>query len=148
MGKQHQEKGHWVRSKGGIIVSIKSFDTILLCFKLNSLEKFWMCTLDEHFCGITTFIKVHVAFDFGLQPLWLIDINQIYLLKGLKPKNKGHKNFYECCDLTKKVYLTPIVTIWKCTPCRLLKNGLQLTLRTWFMLQKSVHLVHVLSLDI
>ena len=24
---------------------------------------------------------------------------------GLKPKNKGHTNFYECCDLTKKVYL-------------------------------------------
>ena len=24
---------------------------------------------------------------------------------GLKPKNKGHANFYECCDLTKKVYL-------------------------------------------
>ena len=29
-------------------------------------------------------------------------------LKGLKPKNKGHKNFYECCDLTKKVYLVCI----------------------------------------
>ena len=26
-------------------------------------------------------------------------------IKGLKPKNKGHTNFYECCDLTKKVYL-------------------------------------------
>ena len=24
---------------------------------------------------------------------------------GLKPENKGHTNFYECCDLTKKVYL-------------------------------------------
>ena len=24
---------------------------------------------------------------------------------GLKPKNKGHANFYECCDLTEKVYL-------------------------------------------
>ena len=24
---------------------------------------------------------------------------------GLKPKNNGHANFYECCDLTKKVYL-------------------------------------------
>ena len=47
-----------------------------------------------------------------------------------------------------KIILNSYVTIWKCTPCRLLKNGLQLTLRTWFMLQKSVHLVHVLSLDI
>ena len=26
-------------------------------------------------------------------------------MKGLKPINKGHTNFYECCDLTKKVYL-------------------------------------------
>ena len=31
-----------------------------------------------------------------------IDFNKIYQLKGLEPKNKGHKNFYECCDLTKK----------------------------------------------
>ena len=27
-------------------------------------------------------------------------------MKGLKPKNKDHTNFSECCDLTKKVYLT------------------------------------------
>ena len=25
---------------------------------------------------------------------------------GPKPKNKGHTNFYDCCDLTKKVYLS------------------------------------------
>ena len=24
----------------------------------------------------------------------------------MKPKNNDHMNFYECCDLTKKVYLT------------------------------------------
>ena len=24
---------------------------------------------------------------------------------GLRPKNKDHANFYECCDLTKKVCL-------------------------------------------
>ena len=29
---------------------------------------------------------------------------------GLKPKNKGHANFYECCDLTEKVYLLFIHT--------------------------------------
>ena len=34
-----------------------------------------------------------------------IDSSKIYRLKGLKPKNKGHMNFFECCDLTKKVYL-------------------------------------------
>ena len=33
------------------------------------------------------------------------DFSKIYHLKGLKPKNKGHMNFYECCYLTKKVYL-------------------------------------------
>ena len=26
----------------------------------------------------------------------------MYQLKCLKPKNKGHTNFYECCDLTKE----------------------------------------------
>ena len=35
----------------------------------------------------------------------LIDFSKIYQLKDLKPKNNGHANFYECCDLTKKVYL-------------------------------------------
>ena len=34
------------------------------------------------------------------------EITKIYGLKALKPKNKSHLNFYECCDLTKKVYLT------------------------------------------
>ena len=57
------------------------------------------------FCQITTFIKVCVAFVLGLQTLYLRDFSKIYQLKGLKPKNKGHANFYECCDLTKKVYL-------------------------------------------
>ena len=33
------------------------------------------------------------------------DITKIYQLKGLKPKNKDHTNFYDCCDLTQKVYL-------------------------------------------
>ena len=44
-----------------------------------------------------------MAFVFGLQALSLIDVTKTYRLKGLKAKNKGH---YECCDLTKKVYLT------------------------------------------
>ena len=29
---------------------------------------------------------------------------------GLKPKNKDHANFYDCCDLTKKVYLKDALT--------------------------------------
>ena len=28
-----------------------------------------------------------------------------FFLKGLKPKNKGHTNFYECCDLRRNIYL-------------------------------------------
>ena len=31
--------------------------------------------------------------------------SKIFQLKGLEPKNKGCTTFYECCDLTKKVYL-------------------------------------------
>ena len=31
-----------------------------------------------------------------------MDFSKIYQSKGLKPKNKGHTNFYEHCDLTKK----------------------------------------------
>ena len=30
---------------------------------------------------------------------------------GLKPKSKGHANFYECCDLMKKVYLKYIYIV-------------------------------------
>ena len=61
--------------------------------------------LDILFCQIATLIKVSLAFVFGLQTLLLIDSSKIYQLKGLKPKNKSHANFYECCDLMKKVYL-------------------------------------------
>ena len=62
-------------------------------------------TLDILFRQIATFIKVCVAFVFGLQILYSIDSTKIHQSKGLKPKNKGHTNFYECCDLMKKVYL-------------------------------------------
>ena len=50
---------------------------------------------------IPTFIKVCVAFIFGLQTLWLIDFSKLYQLKGLEPQNR-RPHFYECCDLTKK----------------------------------------------
>ena len=46
-----------------------------------------------------------MAFVFGLQTLSMKDFAKIFQLKGLKPKNKCQANFYECCDLTKKVYL-------------------------------------------
>ena len=34
-----------------------------------------------------------------------MNFTKIFQLKGLKPKNNGQMNFYECCDLTEKVYL-------------------------------------------
>ena len=34
--------------------------------------------------------------------------------KSLKPKDKDHKNFYECYNLTKKVYLMTHIFILKC----------------------------------
>ena len=58
--------------------------------------------LDVFFHQITTFIKVCMLFVLGLQTLLLRDFTTIYWLKGLKPKNKGHTNNYECCNLTKK----------------------------------------------
>ena len=41
---------------------------------------------------------------------------KIFDLKGLKSIDKGHTNFYECCDLTEKVYLIylHIQNICKC----------------------------------
>ena len=49
-----------------------------------------------------------MAFVFGLQTLYSKDFSKIYQLMGLKPKNKGYTNFYECCDLTKKLYLREV----------------------------------------
>ena len=46
-----------------------------------------------------------MAFLFGLQTLKSIDHIKIYQLKGLEPKIKSSTNFYDCCDLTKKIYL-------------------------------------------
>ena len=36
-------------------------------------------------------------------PLINAYFTKIYQLKGLVPKNKGHKNFYERCDMTKNI---------------------------------------------
>ena len=46
-----------------------------------------------------------MAFTFGLQNHQLINFTKIFQLKGLMPKEKGQTIFYECCDLTEKVYL-------------------------------------------
>ena len=55
-------------------------------------------------------MKIRMAFVFGLQTLWSIDFTKFYQLKGLEFESKGHTNFYECCDLTKKVYLAARLT--------------------------------------
>ena len=31
-----------------------------------------------------------------------MDFTEFFQLKGLKSKNKGHTNFYDCCDFDKK----------------------------------------------
>ena len=68
------------------------------------------------FRQITTFIKVRAAFVFGLQTLELKDFPKVFQLKHLKPKNKGRTDFYEYCDLTKKVYLMYMyISTYLCT---------------------------------
>ena len=61
------------------------------------------------FRQITTFIKVGVAFVFGLHTFLLTDFTKICQLNGLQPKFEGHMNFYECCDLTVSVVVFPMV---------------------------------------
>ena len=64
------------------------------------------------FCQIPTFIKVCGVFVFRLQTLLWMNFTKIFQLKHLKPKHKGHTNFYECCNLMKKVYLCRTVFIF------------------------------------
>ena len=85
------------------VLNGQKIDTLVECHLRSAFANHSKaCTLDILFRQITTFIKVCVAFVFGLQTLWLIDFTKSYLLNGLKPKNKGHTNFYECSDLMKK----------------------------------------------
>ena len=59
-------------------------------------------------CGLGILFSSNHNIHKSSYSLCLIDSTKIYQLKGLKPKSKGHTNFYECCDLTKKVYLVSI----------------------------------------
>ena len=89
----------------------------LLCFTqeksklLPYLDLVSTSTLKVFFCQIKSFIKFRLAFVFGLQTLYLIDFTKILQLKDMNPKVKDHMNFYEWCDLTKKVYLIVLVLI-------------------------------------
>ena len=86
-----------------------------------------------------------MAFVFGLQTLKLIDFTIIFQFKSLKPKNKGQKNFYECCDLTKKSISTAYILTYLFTfnsnssfPCGNAKiNGNYIVCSTKLQIQQS-----------
>ena len=46
-----------------------------------------------------------MAFVFGASDPFIDRFYQNFSIKGSKAQKKGHANFYECCDLRKKVYL-------------------------------------------
>ena len=96
--KRWMRSALWNRQKKseGVLTSVD---------KRQSMLKTLLVHYIYFFRQITTFLKVRVVFVFGLQTFYLIDLTKIFQLKVLKPKNKGHPNFYECCDLTKKVHL-------------------------------------------
>ena len=54
------------------------------------------------FHQIATFIKVVWPLFFWASDPLIDTVSKIYGLKGLEQKHKGHTNFFECCDLTKK----------------------------------------------
>ena len=98
---------------GGVLEGLKCIPIERVGHSSGLPFKFWKQTAAPHkiyfFRQITTFIKLCVVFVFGLQILWTIDFTKIFQLKVLKPKIKGHMNFYECCDLTKKYFYEPLM---------------------------------------
>ena len=66
----------------------------------------------------------------------MIDFTKIFQLKGLKPKNKGHTNFYECCNLKKKVYLEYLVYAFQLQLNQLIKSKFD-----WSIVWSSLHWV-------
>ena len=60
-----------------------------------------ICILDILFLSNHNIHKSSCGLCFlGFRPF-----KKIYRPKCLEPKNKGHTNFFESCDLTKKIYL-------------------------------------------
>ena len=70
-----------------------------------SITLHYLLLLDILFPSNHNIHKSSYGLCFWLQNLQLKDFTKINQLKGLKLKNNGHTNFYECCDLTKKVYI-------------------------------------------
>lgn len=67
--------------------------TIILCLELNWIEYFIIRVQGLKFRGVLNF-EYYCNFS-----------KIIPKLKSMKPKNKDQTSFYECCDLTKEVFL-------------------------------------------
>ena len=68
-------------------------------------QSVFMASLDILFSSNHNIHKSSYGLCFWASDNLMIDFTKIFQLKGLKLKDKGHTNFYECCNLTKKVYL-------------------------------------------
>ena len=78
----------------------------MMMYIVSSIFSYTSCMLDiEYFSSNHNIHKSTCGLCFWASDPYLIDFGRIYQLKGLEPKNKGQTNFYECCDLTEKVYL-------------------------------------------
>jgi len=56
--------------------------------------------------SIGMYIKsIYISLHISTFDAFFRQIKSFFQLKGKKPKNKSHVNFYKCCHLTKKVYL-------------------------------------------
>ena len=74
-------------------------------------QSVFMASLDILFSSNHNIHKSSYGFCIRASDPLLIDFAKRFQLKGLKPINKGHTNFFECCDLTKKIYLGFLVGI-------------------------------------
>ena len=130
--------------------SIRTLEVIWVCLCIVSLHS-WMLQRKYllHTCYLHAYYYIRYTFFVKSQHskmfVWLLFLgfrtleskyfSKIYQSKGPKPKNIGRRNFYDCCDLTKKVYLYYI--FWK---------FLQNSFSTYkWILHSTQHIVAVLS---
>ena len=103
-------------------------------------------TIDILFSSNHNIHKSSCSLRYWASDPWLKIFIKIYRLKGLKPKNKDHMNFYECCDLTKKVYLIYMYLVhyihkwknfWHALPSSLRQFSSTYLPKTWRPEQKA-----------
>ena len=72
------------------------------------------------------------------------------MIKGSEAQNKGHANFYECCDLTEKVYLMYMYPLKKpaCWKKLRLKKAQALLSQTFMKSLSFLHHVEKLELNV